>query len=131
MICTMKRRNPFGEDRESKFVQHSAPHQTSFFENTLQMLLSANQNSMPLPDLSRAEGVCGSCTAKREITGCAYCTRPTCDFCVRQCEKCLDVFCTMCCVFNYDLRVDRTFCLSCNDEERRFRNQMKSVQYSS
>eukprot|EP00941_MAST-03F_sp_MAST-3F-sp1_P003436 g3436.t1 len=45
---------------------------------------------------------------------CAHCGHNVCDMCLRQCELCQDVFCSLCTTVNYASRYDRTFCISCN-----------------
>lgn len=74
---------------------------------------------------------CQRCSEKGELIPCSYCSREICNSCVMQCERCQETFCTACSTikysthhFNiltlssYDMRYDRVFCHTCNDEEQ-------------
>lgn len=62
---------------------------------------------------------CWVCQKASETMPCAFCEHSACEMCVRQCDKCLGVFCGFCSTINYDRRDDRPLCLTCNAEELR------------
>eukprot|EP01098_Paradermamoeba_levis_P000934 TRINITY_DN11057_c0_g1_i1.p1 TRINITY_DN11057_c0_g1~~TRINITY_DN11057_c0_g1_i1.p1 ORF type:complete len:139 (-),score=22.84 TRINITY_DN11057_c0_g1_i1:130-546(-) len=77
---------------------------------------------------SKGNNLCGHChSAQSTQTPCAYCEYPFCSNCTRQCEKCLDIFCPSCSICNFDMRVDRVFCLQCNAEEVKSHRQGKKT----
>jgi len=48
---------------------------------------------------------------------CSYCERDICVLCIRQCDKCKDIFCNFCTTMNYDESNERLLCLGCNSDE--------------
>eukprot|EP01134_Creolimax_fragrantissima_P005892 CFRG5892T1 len=120
-----KRRNPFGDDfnRMSKttYVDPNAIHETRM--RTHRLLMGANTNQKPVnPSIALAAPSlhkCWVCTVMSDCTACAFCEKDVCETCQRQCEGCLESFCSLCSTTNYDEKYDRMFCLDCNEEERR------------
>ncbi len=127
---TTKRRLPFGGDGAASFQSsRKAPKRDMnvVYERTMQYLMAnaagdaraAGADAEPVAAFVMRGPVsrCCVCEVSRESTGCAYCERAACEFCVRQCDQCQDVFCSFCSTPNYDLRIDRMLCLSCNMDE--------------
>ena len=63
--------------------------------------------------------VCWVCYQQSEIMPCAFCEHSVCEMCVRQCDRCVGVFCSFCSTINYDNHEDRPLCLTCHNEELR------------
>lgn len=132
-----KRRNPFGDEyyREQKTIKNDME---IIYERTLNMLMNSKGNGEISDCFPQAElldwcdnnsdafvnAKCSLCTkANIPTIPCSFCETIVCNLCVRQCEKCQDVFCSFCSTYNYETRQDRVFCLSCNrDESVRHRN---------
>lgn len=51
---------------------------------------------------------------------CRYCDKPTCITCTRQCEQCLNRFCTFCTKVDYEMSItERTLCFECDEHHER------------
>jgi len=130
-----KRRNPFGEVDLQRSSTKLAKNDLEFiYERTLQMLKEGPKIKIENPHSKdwfstqwdsdnknehflMYSGGCFVCTQERPTIPCSYCSRKTCEMCVRQCEKCLDIFCGFCSTCNHEIKQDRTFCLTCNTED--------------
>eukprot|EP01116_Phalansterium_solitarium_P011212 TRINITY_DN26827_c0_g1_i1.p1 TRINITY_DN26827_c0_g1~~TRINITY_DN26827_c0_g1_i1.p1 ORF type:complete len:164 (+),score=9.37 TRINITY_DN26827_c0_g1_i1:54-494(+) len=123
-----KRGNPFAEEcyRTSKSVKNDLE---SIYEKTLKMLMGgfSDASANPHKDASTFDigseccagarlGSCDVCSKQRDVIPCSYCGHAVCELCVRQCEKCHDIFCTFCSTVNYHTKRERVFCLCCNSE---------------
>ena len=73
---------------------------------------------------------CWVCQKSTETMPCAFCEHNACEMCVRQCIKCLGVFCGFCSTINYDHRDDRPLCLTCNAEEMKRRQVAQTASLS-
>lgn len=113
-----KRRNPFGEEeyRESKNIKNDIE---SIYDKTVRMLMQSTQQQVRrvlsqdveveewtessfLNSLHEEDVSCFVCNKEvNSAVPCSYCARDVCDLCVRQCEKCSDVFCTFCTTHKY------------------------------
>mmetsp|Transcript_21347 Transcript_21347/g.55477 ORF Transcript_21347/g.55477 Transcript_21347/m.55477 type:complete len:150 (-) Transcript_21347:118-567(-) len=71
---------------------------------------------------SRAEdiqrGQCSVCMKPRMCVECSFCENICCEQCTRTCEQCGHFVCHFCCNINYDMRYERLFCLSCEEQYR-------------
>ena len=48
------------------------------------------------PAAGLSYGRCFLCFTDSEVLPCAFCEKPSCASCMRQCEACQDMFCTFC-----------------------------------
>ncbi len=64
-------------------------------QQTFHRLMSAEQ--LDQMDIDTAiTGVCVLCSQHGEISSCCHCEKTACGLCLRQCEACQDVFCSVC-----------------------------------
>lgn len=134
-----KRRCPFGESPQQPKVAaregEMAPDlQTNIMEEDTSVdcaftLLMNNQKNQrkdctvpPVDQMASVSfSVCWVCYQPSEIMPCAFCEHSVCEMCVRQCDRCVGVFCSFCSTINYDNHEDRPLCLTCHNEELRQR----------
>ncbi|XP_068683257.1 uncharacterized protein [Montipora foliosa] len=132
-----KRRCPFGESpQQPKFAALDGP--TAFKENftedqntfdcAFELLMNSQRNQKndahpPTPDQTGTVcfSVCWVCCQQSEAMPCAFCEHSVCEMCVRQCNQCVGVFCIFCSTINYDNNEDRPLCLTCHNEELKWR----------
>eukprot|EP00656_Telonema_subtile_P055011 TRINITY_DN8380_c0_g1_i1.p1 TRINITY_DN8380_c0_g1~~TRINITY_DN8380_c0_g1_i1.p1 ORF type:complete len:151 (-),score=10.95 TRINITY_DN8380_c0_g1_i1:317-769(-) len=126
-----KRRSPFGgpvvhEDRRTKShrLEGEQPHHAARNIKRVafgDVVLNIAEEMVANSTFTRGTLPCAVCLGHKacEQDKCTFCEKIVCDGCTIQCEKCLDLFCSFCSTSNYDMRCDRTFCLTCNDEERK------------
>ena len=82
-------------------------------------------SSQPAAALSFS--LCWVCHQQGETMPCAFCEHSICEMCVRQCDRCLGVFCAFCSTINYENHEDCPLCLTCHNEELRLRRRGPSA----
>ncbi|XP_005102041.1 uncharacterized protein LOC101853330 [Aplysia californica] len=66
---------------------------------------------------ARFGGACHNCrrpVQSRDVLKCQFCENFVCGTCSRQCRGCLQHFCQLCSVLNYEQSTERAFCLTCS-----------------
>jgi len=64
-------------------------------------------------------GECTECGTETDVVECVHCENKACARHARQCHLCHLFFCSLCSLPNFDQPEDRSFCLSCDEEEKK------------
>ena len=87
--------------------------------NNQRKLFTGDSALLSNPPTSTALSSCWICQQQGEAMPCTFCDHSVCEMCVRQCDRCLGVFCVFCSIINYDSHDDQPLCLTCHHEAPR------------
>lgn len=90
------------------------------YNKTMMRLMHAQADAPEPMDVDL--GPCSVCRDESDdLIPCTHCSHTVCSVCTRQCEACMDFFCTVCSRLDYSFRFEKAFCYTCYDAVARQR----------